>query len=112
MSKPKSYGITPRQTKANKDVYKASHVVLESFGILIGKGEFEALISELINEGLKILKDENKAHKMLLDRCIKLSAENDALKMICQSTEQERKDSEQNRKYMIRLLDKIQTLEK
>jgi len=111
MTKPESYSITPRQVNANKQVYNASYVVLESFGMMVSKGEFKAATERLIKSGEKPLKDLLASQKTLLERCEKLSGENEALKMIHQSTEQERKDQKQNQEYIKRLLDKIDKLE-
>lgn len=109
MTKPESYGITARQVHANKSVSDASHVLIKSFGILIREGKFEA-IKTALNEKGKILKDLWHSQKMLLDRCKKLSAENEALKMMWQSVEQERNDYEQNRKFLKRLIDENERL--
>ena len=53
MTKPKSYGITPRQTHANRNVQQAAHVVLGSFGTMIREKDFKALTEPLIKSSFK-----------------------------------------------------------
>lgn len=105
MSKKESYSLTPNQIKANKDVFKASYVVVESFKVMTKEGNFEALTDALTKESTTIFKDLHLSQKALLDRCIKLSDENEVLKLLHQSTEQERKDQKENQRFLKTLIE-------
>ena len=79
---------------------------------MIKEGEFEAVRVDLIGKGLKIWKNHIASQKMLLKRCVKLSEENESLKMMYSSVMQERKDQEQNLEYMKRLIKENEKLKK
>ena len=112
MDKLESYSITPKQIQANENVSEASETVLLSYDVMIKEGEFEAVRVDLIGKGLKIWKNHIASQKMLLKRCVKLSEENESLKMMYSSVMQERKDQLQNQKYMLRLIEENEKLKK
>ena len=105
MNKKESYNINLAQINANEHVFKAAHVILESFKVLVRDEQYEAVRNDLLNEGFKILDELKSSQRMLLTRCKKLSTENEALKMLYSGVTDERDDQDTNRKHLKRLLD-------
>lgn len=109
MSKPKSYSITPRDLNKARAIFRASNIVLKNFLDWTKENIKDTDRSKLFARGVDILQDLLEDYQNLYKKVQKLSDENEALKLMWMSVEQERKDQAQNQEYIKRLLKRIQS---